>query len=94
MLAALHTFAERQCPDVDFNTLNDAARISQRQLDEAASRRRLDQLLERSNQVHRTLLATAEPYSGAWLDVLPVLSLSLILPDDTVRAGVALRLNT
>ena len=28
LLAALHTFAERQCPDVDFNALNYTARMS------------------------------------------------------------------
>ena len=72
-ISALHTFVERQCPDVELNTLNDAARITQRQLDEAASRRCLDELREHSNQVHRArLLAAAEPHSGARLDALPV----------------------
>ena len=37
LVAALYTFAECQCPDVDLNTLNDATRISPRQLEEAAS---------------------------------------------------------
>ena len=95
LLAALHIFAARQCPDVDHYTLNDAARISQRQLDEATSQRHLDQLLERSNQVHRTrLVVAAEPPSRAWLDALPVLSLGFLLPDNAVRIRVALRLGT
>ena len=69
--------------------------INQRQLNEAASQRRLDELLERSNQVHHAhLLAAAEPHSGAWLDSLPMLSLGLLLPDDAVCAGVVLRLGT
>ena len=90
LLTALPTFTEHQCPDVDLNALNDAARISQRQLDEATSRRHLDELLERSNQVDRArLLAASESHSGAWLEALLVLCLGLLLPDDAVRAGVA-----
>lgn len=67
--------------------------LQQRQLDEAASRKRLDTLLGESNQIHRArLLAAAEPHSGAWLDALPAEKLGLLLPDEAIRVGVALRL--
>ena len=69
--------------------------ISQRQVDEAANRRRLDELLVRSNQVHHArVLATVKLHSESWIDALPVFSLGLLLPDDAVRAGVAFRLST
>ena len=67
--------------------------LSQRQLDEVASRTRLETLLESSNQIHRArLLAAAEPNSGAWLNAIPVEKLGLLLPDEAVRIGIALRL--
>ena len=94
LMAALNTFRDHHCPDYDINP-NDETPLRQRQLDEAACRHRLEALLERSNQVHRArLLAAAAPHSGAWLDAIPVESLGLLLPDDAVRVGVALRLGT
>ncbi|KAG0715538.1 Retrotransposable element SLACS protein [Chionoecetes opilio] len=80
-------------PTLDDTDFNANTQIPQRKLDEAASRCRLDTLLQDSNQVHRAhLLAAAEPHTGAWLDALPVEKLGLLLPDEAVRVGVAMRL--
>ncbi|KAK3880598.1 hypothetical protein Pcinc_014919 [Petrolisthes cinctipes] len=38
------------------------------------------------------LLATASSHIGAWLSALPIECLGLLLPDDAVRIGMALRL--
>ena len=84
--AALNAFRDYQCPDYDSNPSTETP-ISQRQLDEAACRRRLEALLERNNQVHRArLLAAAAPHSGAWLDAIPVESLGPLLPDEAMRS--------
>lgn len=67
--------------------------FTQHHLDNKASESRLHSLLERANQVDRArLLAAATPHSGAWLSALPTERLGLLLPDDAVRVGVALRL--
>lgn len=88
--SALETFTGNQCPD-----LNTEPGLTQRTLDEAASKHRLDNLLARANQVDRArLLAAAAPHSGAWLSAIPVESLGLLLPDEAVRVNVALRLGT
>jgi len=67
--------------------------MTQRHLDETASEHRFQNLLESANQVDRArLVAAASPHSGAWLSALPAERLGLLLPDDAVRVGVALRL--
>lgn len=49
--------------------------------------------MNESNQLDRArLLAAAAPHTGAWLSAIPVACLGLLLPDDAVRVGVALRL--
>ena len=86
--SAVATFKERQCPDLDPD-----ASLSQSHLDEMASKKRYDSLLTKTSQIGRArLLAAAAPHSGAWLSALPVQSLGLLLPDEAVRVGVALRL--
>ena len=67
--------------------------MTQRHLDEAASQQRLESLLQEANQVDRARLLTAgAPHSGAWLSALPTEKLGLLLPDEAIRTGVALRL--
>lgn len=66
--------------------------LTQRMLDEAASRKRFDALLTGANRVERPLrLAAAEIGSGTWLTAPPVQNLGLLLPDEAVSLGVALR---
>lgn len=67
--------------------------LLQRHLDDDASHKGLVSFLEKSNQVQRArFLATAKPHSGAWFHALPVEKLSLLLPDEAIRLGVALML--
>ena len=88
MTSAIEAFKSIQCPDLDPETT-----LSQRTLDELASKHRLNNLLVRANQIHRArLLAATAPYSGAWLSAVPVECLGLLLPDEAVRVNVALRL--
>ena len=85
---AIEAFITNQCPDHD-----PSLGLSQRSLDESASKHRLDDLLTRANQFDRArLLAAAAPHSGAWLSAVPVECLGLLLPDEAVRTNVALRL--
>ena len=88
LASAVDEFTASQVPD-----LTAEEPLDQRHLDELASRRRLDNLLHDANQVDRArLLAASAPHSGAWLSALPVEKLGLLLPDEAVRTGVALRL--
>ena len=90
LTSAIEAFTEQHYPD-----FNPDEAISQRRLDELASSLRYEHLLSRSNQIDRArLLAAAAPHSGAWLSALPVECLGLLLPDEAVRVGVALRLGT
>ena len=92
LASALTTFSPLLRTE-DAQNFSATSPLRQRLLDEAASRKRFDSLLEGSNQVHRArLLAAAAPHSGAWLDALPVEKLGLLLPDEAIRIGVALRL--
>ena len=92
LASALTTFTSLFQPDIPQEFTEDSP-LTQRHLDNAASRKRLDILLEGSHQVDRArLLAAAEPHSGAWLGALPVEKLGLLLPDEAVRIGIALRL--
>ncbi|KAK3865192.1 hypothetical protein Pcinc_029180 [Petrolisthes cinctipes] len=86
----MEDFKNQQCPD--FNIDPDIS-LTQRHLDEEASTARSNYLLSRANQVDRArLLAAASPHSGAWISTLPMECLGLLLPDDAVCIGVALRL--
>ena len=90
LTTAIETFAGEQCPD-----LNPDLPLTQRLLDEAACKHRQDTLLAQANQIDRArLLAAAALHSGAWLSAIPVECLGLLLPDDAVRVGVALRPGT
>ena len=90
LTSAIETFTTIQCPDLDPDLC-----LSQRSLDDAASKHRWDDLLTRANQIDRArLLAAAAPHSGAWLSAVPVERLGLLLPDEAVRVNVALRLGT
>ena len=88
--SALETFTTNQCPDYTTEL-----GLTQRSLDEAASKHRQADLISRANQVDRArLLAAAAPHSGSWLSAVPVECLGLLLPDEAVRVNVALRLGT
>ena len=90
LVSAIEAFKANKCPDLDPD-LN----LTQRNLDELASKHRFEDLLTRANQVNRArLLAAASPHSGAWLSAIPAERLGLLLPDEAVRANVALRLGT
>lgn len=67
LVSAIDEFSTRQCPDLD-----QEEPLTQRHLDESASRHRLDNLLREVNQVDRArLLAASVAHSGAWLSALP-----------------------
>ncbi|KAK3860138.1 hypothetical protein Pcinc_016295 [Petrolisthes cinctipes] len=86
----MEDFKNQQCPD--FNIESDTS-LTQRHLNEEESISQSNDLLSHANQVDSArLLATASPHRGAWLSVLPIECLSLLVPDDAVRIGVALRL--
>ena len=90
LTSAMESFTRNQCPHFDLDLP-----LTQRTLDEEASKHRLNTLLAQANQVNRArLLAAVAPHSGAWLSAVPVECLGLLLPDDAVRIGVALRLGT
>lgn len=80
LTTAPNAYRDRQCPDYNISPSIESP-ISQRQRDEAACRYPLKALLERSNHIHHArLLATVDPYCGAWLDTITMVSLGLFLP--------------
>ncbi len=88
LAAAIDAFTTTHCPG-----FNPDEPLTQRHIDEAASEHRLSDLMSHANQVDRArLLAARAPHSGAWLSAIPVEKLGLLLPDEAVRTGVALRL--
>lgn len=88
LVIAIDRFVNAMCPSFDSNES-----LKQRHLDERASFVRFQQLVNESNQLDcARLLAAAAPHTGAWLSAIPVACLGLLLPDDAVRVGVALRL--
>lgn len=77
----METFTTNQYPNFDKEL-----RLTQRNLDMAASTHRQADLLARSNQVDRAcLLAAAAPHIEAWLSAVPVEVLGFLLPDVAAR---------
>ena len=66
---------------------------SQRAWDTLSAAAARDRMVDAANQLHRArLVAASQPHTAAWLQAVPVPSLSLHLDEETVRVAVALRL--
>lgn len=88
LVSVVNEFTARHCPDI---TLEEP--LTQCHLDELALRHHLDNLLYEANQVDHVLFLTANAsHNGAWLSILPVEKLCLLLPNEALHTGVALRL--
>ena len=82
-----------QFTDISLSEALTTTRNSQKNLSTELAKVSQSQLLESVSQVHQARLRSCSlPYAGSWLEVLPIKSLQLELPNDSFTRAVKLRL--